>query len=108
MRRVRQQRPAVADGRAPIVMRLAAAAVAFVFLIAGMQFVRAELVQRERIATLRSEQQQIEAELAAVRELVNASEPVVVLEDGQGTRVIMDLDTELEPRADQTSPRNYD
>lgn len=91
-----------------MVMRLAAAAVAFAFLIGGMQFVHAELVQRERIATLRTEQQQIEAELAAVRQLVNESEPVVVLEDGKGTRVIMDLDTELEPRADQPSPRNYD
>lgn len=107
MRRVRQQKRGVADRRMPIVMRLLAAAVAFAFLIAGMQFVHAEVVQRERIATLRIEQQQIEAELAAVRELVSESEPVVVLEDGKGTRVIMDLDTQL-PRADQTSTRNYD
>lgn len=108
MRRVRQEQPRAVERRMPMVMRLAAAAVAFAFLIGGMQFVHAELVQRERIATLRTEQQQIEAELAAVRQLVNESEPVVVLEDGKGTRVIMDLDTELEPRADQPSPRNYD
>lgn len=108
MRRVRQERPAAAVQRAPVFMRLAAAALTVAFLIAGMQFVHAEFVQRERIATLRNEQQQIEAELAAVRELVNESEPVVVLEDGKGTRVIMDLDTELEPRADQTAPLNYD
>ena len=89
-------------------MRLAAAAVAFAFLLGGIQFVHAELAQRQRIATLRSEQQQIEAELAVVRQMAHAGEPVVVLEDGKGTRVVMDLDTDLDTNTEQPSHRNYD
>lgn len=108
MRRVREERTPRVVRRVPFTMRLAAASLAVVFLLAGIQFVHAELVQRERIATLRNEQQQIEAELAAVRELVNESEPVVVLEDGKGTRVIMDLDAALDAESIQASSRNYD
>lgn len=53
--------------------------------------------QRTRMELLRAEQQRIEAELAEVKKIADDSEPVVVLEDGQGTRVIMDLDSAVQP-----------
>ena len=60
--------------------------------------------RRERMAALRAEQQKIEAELQAVKEIASDAEPMVVLENEQGTRVIMDLDSAIQP----ASLRTYD
>jgi hypothetical protein len=104
MRRVRRERQPEAVRRPPLALRMAATFVVAAFLLGAVQFVRIEYAQRQRIETLRSEQQKIEAELEAVRQLARESEPVVVLEDGRGTRVIMDLESSIQ----QTSLRTYD
>jgi hypothetical protein len=60
--------------------------------------------RRAQLAELRVEQQKIEAELQAVKEIASDAEPVFVLENEQGTRVIMDLDSAIQP----ASLRTYD
>ncbi len=90
--------------RAPMVWRMAAAFVMVVCLVAVAQIAILNQQRRARMDTLRAEQQRIEAELAAVKKIADDSEPVVVLEDGQGTRVIMDLDSAVQP----ASLRTYD
>lgn len=60
--------------------------------------------QRQQTLALRAEQQKLEAELEAVKKIARDSEPMVVLENDRGTRVIMDLDSAIQPAA----LRNYD
>lgn len=83
---------------------MAAAFAMVVCLVAVAQIAVTEQRQRARMETLRAEQQRIEAELAAVKKIADDAEPVVVLEDDQGTRVIMDLDSAVQP----ASLRTYD
>ncbi|HEX2833753.1 MAG TPA: hypothetical protein VHW00_12145 [Thermoanaerobaculia bacterium] len=90
--------------RTPMVWRMAAAFAMVVCLVAVVQFAIVQQKQRARMETLRAEQQRIEAELAAVKKIADDAEPVVVLEDDRGTRVIMDLDTAVQP----ASLRTYD
>jgi hypothetical protein len=61
-------------------------------------------MHRQRTIALRAEQEKIQAELEAVKTLASDAEPKVVLENDRGTRVIMDLDTAVQP----ASLRNYD
>lgn len=76
-----------------------AACIVAVVHIATLQHAR-----REHMATLRAEQRKIEAELQAVKEIAEDAEPVFVLENEHGTRVIMDLDSAIQP----ASLRTYD
>lgn len=73
-------------------------------LIAVVQL--AVLQQRRNAQTLalKAEQQRLVADLDAVKKIAEESEPVVVLENRDGTRVIMDLDSAIQP----ASLRNYD
>ncbi len=88
--------------RVPFLWRMAAgfamaACIAAVVHVATLQHAR-----REHMATLRAEQQKIEAELQAVKEIAKDAEPMVVLENDRGTRVIMDLDSAIQPASLQT------
>lgn len=103
MRRLRREKRPETVRVPPLALRMAATFVVAAFMLGAVQFVRIEYAQRQRIETLRSEQQKIEAELEAVRRMARESEPVVVLEDGRGTRVIMDQSS-----IQQTSLRTYD
>jgi hypothetical protein len=84
--------------------RLAAAFAMAMCLVALVNVAVMQHVQRQRTIALRAEQEKIEAELEAVKSLANDAEPKVVLENDRGTRVIMDLDTAIQP----ASLRNYD
>jgi Tfp pilus assembly protein PilN len=103
MRTIRQQEAAREDvRRVPFLWRMAAgfamaACIAAVVHVATLQHAR-----REHMATLRAEQQKIEAELQAVKEIAKDAEPMVVLENDRGTRVIMDLDSAIQPASLQT------
>jgi Tfp pilus assembly protein PilN len=79
-------------------LAMAACVVAVVY-VAALQEAR-----RDQMAALRAEQQRIEAELQDVKEIAKDAEPVFVLENEQGTRVIMDLDSAIQP----ASLRTYD
>jgi hypothetical protein len=83
----------------PFAVRLRVAfAMAAVFVVIAAVQVGVRHHQREvRLAALRAEQQQIAAEIEKVKAAAQESEPVVVLEDGKGTRVIMDLDSAMQP-----------
>ncbi|HUR81721.1 MAG TPA: hypothetical protein VM733_13210 [Thermoanaerobaculia bacterium] len=90
--------------RRPVIWRMAAAFAMAACLIAVVQLALVEHRQRERTIALRAEQQRIAADLATVKKSAAESEPVVVLENADGTRVIMDLDSAVQP----ASLRNYD
>lgn len=60
--------------------------------------------RQQRIDSLRAEQERLYEELEAVKEIAREAEPVVVLENGDGTRVIVDLDSAVQP----ASYRTYD
>ena len=88
----------------PRAWRFAAAFALAACLVAVVQLAALQYQRHQRIEALRVEQQQIEAELAEVKKIAAEAEPVVVLENDQGTRVIMDLDSAVQP----VSLRNYD
>lgn len=87
---------------APLVWRMAAGFAMALCIIAVVQIASLQYQRRERMAELRAEQQKIEAELQAVKEIAKEAEPVFVLENGQGTRVIMDLDSAIQPASLKT------
>ena len=87
--------------RRPLVWRMAAAFAMAACLIAVVQLAVLQQRQRQQTLALQAEQQQIAADLQKIAE---ESEPVVVLENADGTRVIMDLDSAIQP----ASLRNYD
>jgi len=90
-----------AHERRPFVWRLAAAVAMAACLIAVLQ-IGVMQHERRRIDALRVEQQKIQAELAAVKKSVNDGEPMVVLENDKGDRVIMDLDSAVQPASLKT------
>jgi hypothetical protein len=91
--------------RAPFVWRMAAGFAMAACIVAIVHVAVLQQVRREaHVADLRAEQQRIEAELEAVKKIASEAEPVVVLENDRGTRVIMDLDSAIQP----ASYRTYD
>ena len=88
----------------PFVWRAAAGFAMAVCIVALVQVAALQHERRQRMAELRAEQQKIEAELQVVKEIARDAEPVFVLENEQGTRVIMDLDSAIQP----ASLRTYD
>jgi hypothetical protein len=70
------------------------AAAAFAMAVCLVLVVQVALVQharqQQRIDALRAEQHQIEADLAVVKQQASESQPVVVLEHADGTRVVVD------------------
>lgn len=88
--------------RVPFAWRLAAGFAMAVCIVAIVQLAVLQHQRREHIAELRAEQQKIEAELQAVKEIAKDAEPMVVLENDSGTRVIMDLDSAIQPASLQT------
>jgi len=95
-----------AEQRVPVrfVWRLAAALAMTTCLVFVVQFVVIEHAQRVRYDVLRAEQEQLQTDLQAVKKSAEDAEPVVVLENDRGTRVIMDIDSAIQP----ASLRTYD
>ena len=75
-------------------LRYAAAAMVLVCLVAGVRGAMRH-AHAERIEALRAEHQRIETELSRVKQAAERSQPVMVLEDGGGTRVVVDLGKDL-------------
>jgi len=97
-------RASARPGQRPLFWRLAAAFAMAAVVGALVNVAVLQHRQQQRTLALRAEQQKIEAELEAVKKIARETEPMVVLENDQGTRVIMDLDTAIQP----ASLRNYD
>ncbi len=90
------------ERRAPFVWRMAAALAMVVCILGVAQIALMQYTQRQRVEALRIEQEKLEAELAEVKKIASEAEPVVVLEDDRGTRVIMDLDSAIQPASNRT------
>ena len=88
--------------RVPFVWRMAAAAAMVVCLVGVVQIAIVQYQRQQKVETLRAEQDRLEADLAAVKKIAAESEPMVVLENDRGTRVIMDLDTAIQPASLRT------
>ncbi|HEX7707566.1 MAG TPA: hypothetical protein VF701_14010 [Thermoanaerobaculia bacterium] len=86
------------------IWKLATAFAMAACLLAVLHTTFSSYSQRQRVAELRAEQQQLEAELETVKRIARETETVVVLENDRGTRVIMDLDSAVRP----ASYRTYD
>lgn len=87
----------------PFVWRIAAAFAMAACLMVVVQLAVMQQRQHDRTLALREERQRIEAELAAVKKIADRAEPMVVLENDGGTRVILDLDSAVQPAS-----LNYD
>ena len=94
-------RKARSEERKPLVWRFAAALAMAACLIAVVNIAILQQRQHERTVALRAERQKLEAELEKVKQKARDAEPLVVLENDQGTRVIMDLDSAIQPAAMQ-------
>lgn len=88
--------------RIPFVWRMAAAMAMTACLVAVVQFALVRYAHHEKYELLRAEQERLEADLAAVKKIAEETEPVVVLENDEGTRVIMDLDSAIQPASLRT------
>lgn len=73
--------------------RIAAAFAMAACLVAVVQIGVMQYRRQQRLEAMRVEQQQIRAELAALKKSASEPEPVVVLENDRGSRVVMDLDS---------------
>jgi len=93
-----------AETRRPFVWRMAAAFAMVACLAVVVQIAVVEQAQRRKFAGLRAEQQKLQQELQAVKQSAQDAEPVVVLENDRGTRVVMDFDSAIQP----VSQRTYD
>ena len=87
----------------PFVWRMAAGVAMAACLLAVVHLASLQYEHRQ-VAQLRIEQQKLHAELKALEKIAAEPEPVVVFENSQGTRVIMDLDTAVQP----ASYRSFD
>lgn len=88
----------------PFVWRMAAVVAMAACLAVVVQLAIVESAQRQKYEVLRVEQQKLQADLQAVKKSAEDVEPVVVLENDRGTRVIMDIDSAIQP----ASLRTYD
>ena len=89
---------------APVALRLAAAFAMAMCVLAVVQIAVMQHDRRQEMAALRAERQQLQADLDAVKRIAREAEPVIVLENDRGGRVIVDLDSAVQPVA----LRNYD
>jgi len=71
-------------------------------LVAVVHLASMQYLHRQNMAELRLEQQKLDAELEAVRKIASKPEPVLVFEDDKGRRVIMDLDSAVQPASHRT------
>ena len=89
------------EPRAGFVWRMAAAFAIVVCLVGVVRIAVVQQERRQRVAALRAERQKLEAELEAVKRIAS-EEPVIVLENDKGTRVVMDLDSAVQPASLRT------
>jgi hypothetical protein len=79
------------------VWRMAAGVAMAACLIAVVSLGSLQYAHKQNVAQLRAEQQQLQAELQAVKQSASEPEPAVVFENSDGTQVIVDLDSAVQP-----------
>jgi anti-sigma factor RsiW len=88
--------PAPRAGTA-FIWRMAAGVAMAACLIAVVSLGSLQYAHKQNVAQLRAEQRQLQAELQAVKQVASEPEPAVVFENSQGTQVIVDLDSAVQP-----------
>jgi hypothetical protein len=73
-----------------------------------VQIAVVEQAHQRKFAALRVEQEKLQQELQAVKLSAQDAEPVVVLENDRGTRVIMDLNRDIDSAIQPASLKTYD
>lgn len=101
---LRAARNAAPERHVPFTWRMAAGIAMAACLVAVVHLASMQYMHRQHVAELRLEQQKLEAELEAVRKIASEPEPMVVFENDQGTQVIVDLDSAVQP----ASYRSFD
>jgi len=97
---MRKARATTAESRRPFVWRMAAGLAMAACLAVVVQVTVMEQAQRRRYAVLRAEHEKLQADLQAVKKSAEDVEPVVVLENDSGTRVIVSLDRDRDENRD--------
>lgn len=97
-----------AEPRRPFVWRMAAAFTMVACLGIVVQVAVMEQAQRRRYAVLRAEHEKLQADLQSVKKSAEDVEPVVVLENDSGTRVIVSLDRDRDSAIQPAALRTYD
>jgi uncharacterized protein YlxW (UPF0749 family) len=96
------------EKRVHFVWRLAAALAMTACLVLVVQFAVIEHAQHRKYEVLRAEQEKLQADLQAVKKRAEDAQPVVVLENDRGTRVIIDLESETDSAIQPASLKTYD
>lgn len=94
---LRAVRTTAPERHVPFVWRMAAGVAMAACLVAVVHLASMQYLHRQHVAQLRVEQQQLEAELEAVRKIASQPEPAVVFENDRGTRLIVDVDSAVQP-----------
>jgi hypothetical protein len=102
MRRIRQDERPVPFAWRAVRLRVSAALAMAACLAVIVTGVLAVHEHRQQLAELRVERQKLATELAEVKKIASENEPVLVLEHDDGTRVIMDLDSAVQPASLRT------
>lgn len=84
------------------IWRMAAGVAMAACLLAVITVVSLQYSHRQSVAQLRVEQQKLQAQLQTVKQIASEPEPAVVFEDSKGTRVIVDLDSAVQPASYRT------
>lgn len=103
LRKVRQTQTKT-ERSVPLIWRMSAGVVMAACLVAVVLLAQVQYARRTETAQLRAETKQLQAELQAVKKVASEPEPAVVFENSQGERVIVDLETAVQP----TSYRTFD
>lgn len=100
LRKVRNT--SVPQRSAAFIWRMAAGVAMAACLLGAISLGSMQYVRNRHVEQLRAEQQQLQAELQAVKQIANEPEPAVVFENSDGTQVIVDLDSTIQPASHRT------
>lgn len=92
----------------PFVWRMAAAIAMAACLAVVVQIAVFQQARQQKYEALREERAKLQQELQAVKDRAKDAEPRVVLENDDGTRVIVNLDADLDSVVQPASLKTYD
>jgi hypothetical protein len=102
LRKVRKA--SVPERSVAFIWRMAAGVAMAASLLGAISLGSMQYVRNRHVAELRAEQQKLQAELQAVKQIASEPEPAVIFENSDGTQVIVDLDSTVQP----ASHRSFD
>lgn len=100
LRKVRQA--SVPERSVAFIWRMAAGVAMAACLLGAISLGSMQYAHNRHVSQLRAEQQKLQAELQAVKQSASEPEPAVVFERSDGTQVIVDLDSAVQPASYRT------